>query len=306
MDDRGCLMPKIGSPAKFAVSRADQARASSVFFGLVVITALIVASAAWMGGSLGAMGRRAGDVMDGAARTLGLSVRTVEVVIADPVLRDRVRSAAMIEEGENMFRADPAGIRRRVEAIGDVVNVRVHRMWPDSVVILADPAIPVALWWSGEAWTVVDGLGRVRSDLDARAHSDLIRLAGAGAPQAAPQLFKALTRTQVLGQRVEGAVRRSGSRWTLKLSSGVLVHLPDERIETDRAGTAKKEDEPSRLELALERLETAQVSSGLLNGAFEIVDARALLPEAGERRAPQVFLTPRAERRASRTDIGAG
>jgi len=63
-------MPQIKHPADPSLRASDQVKASSVLFGLVIITALIVASAAWMGGSLSSIGKRMSGAMDGMARTV--------------------------------------------------------------------------------------------------------------------------------------------------------------------------------------------------------------------------------------------
>lgn len=165
----------------------EEVRVSSVLFGLVMLIAIVVALAAWMGGSMSQIENRFAGFMDDSARMAGVAVNEVAVLglEQDPALQQEVRDAAMIEPGENMFRADPYIIRRRVESTHKVLNVRVHRLWPDQVVIIADAAEPVALWHDGTEWTVVDGLGRVIPDEHADDHPDLVRIAGHGAPEAA-------------------------------------------------------------------------------------------------------------------------
>ena len=105
----------------------ERTQISSVIFGLVMVVALIVAGAAMLGGSLSQVGQRFGSAMDGASRSVGLSVDTVEVIGLEhvPALARQVKASAMIEPGENMFRADPHIIRRRVEDTRLVTKVRV-------------------------------------------------------------------------------------------------------------------------------------------------------------------------------------
>ena len=141
----------------------ERTQISSVIFGLVMVVAMIVAGAAMLGGSLSQIGKRWGSAMDGASRSIGLSVDTVEVIGLEhvPAVARQIKAAAMIEPGENMFRADPHTIRRRVEDTRLVAKVRVYRLWPDTVMIYAHAAEPTALWNDGERWTVVDSLGRL-------------------------------------------------------------------------------------------------------------------------------------------------
>jgi len=84
----------------------EEVRVSSVLFGLAILTALIVAAAAWMGGSLSQVERRVGHMMDSSARSLGLAVQYVSVEGVPEDLAEQIRFAALVEPGENMFRAD--------------------------------------------------------------------------------------------------------------------------------------------------------------------------------------------------------
>ena len=166
----------------------EEVRVSSVVFGFVMLVAIVVATAAWMGGSMSQIENRFASFMDDTARTVGIAVNDVSIIglEQDPALAQDIRAAAMIEPGENMFRADPHVIRRRVEGTNKVLNVRVHRLWPDQVVILADAAEPVAVWHDGQEWTVVDGLGRVIPDARADDHKQLIRLSGSRCSESRP------------------------------------------------------------------------------------------------------------------------
>ena len=211
----------------------ERTQLSSVVFGLVMVVALIVAGAALLGGSLSQMGKRWGSAMDGVSRTAGLSVETVEIVGLEhvPAVARQIKTAAMIEAGENMFRADPHLIRSRVEDTRLVTKVRVYRLWPDTVMIYAHAAEPTALWRDGDDWAVVDSLGRLMPRAHASDHPDLIKAVGAGAPEAIPALETALGLAPELRSRTDFARRVASRRWDLVLKSGTILKLPtDERL----------------------------------------------------------------------------
>jgi len=242
-------------------STGEEVRVSSVIFGVVMLVAILVATAAWMGGSLSQIGTRFGGFMDDSARLAGIDVKEVVVLgLQDnPPLEDEVRAAAMIEPGENMFRADPHLIKSRVEGTHKVLNVRVHRLWPGQVVILADAAEPVALWHDGRQWKVVDGLGRLLPGARAEDHPDLLRLAGAGAPEAAPQLTAALAAAHDINGRVAVATRIGERRWDMRFVNGVTVRLPED----------------DALEPAIDRLAKLQVRTALTQRPLEMIDLRS-------------------------------
>lgn len=248
-------------PAKFVDEvTGEEVRLSSVLFGFVMLIAILVATAAWMGGSMSQVENRFASFMDDTARMAGVSVNDVSVLglELDPALADEVRAAAMIEPGENMFRADPYVIQHRVEATRKVLNVRVHRLWPDQIVIIADAAKPVALWHDGADWQVVDGLGRVIPDAHPEDYKRLVRLAGRGAPKAAPQLAAALAAVPDVTPGVAIATRVNDRRWDLRLVSGATVRLPED----------------NGLAPALDRLATLQVRTALMDRPVKAIDLR--------------------------------
>jgi cell division protein FtsQ len=239
----------------------EEVRVSSVIFGVVMLIAILVATAAWMGGSMSQIGTRLGGFMDDTSRLVGIDVEDVSVLGLEdnPGLAEEVRAAAMIEPGENMFRADPHLIKNRVESTSKVLNVRVHRLWPGQIVILADAADPVALWHDGRQWQVVDGMGRVLPGAHAEDHAGLLRLAGRGAPEAAPQLAAALASAPDINGRVAVATRISDRRWDMRFINGLTVRLPED----------------TALEPAIERLAKLQVRTALTQRPLEMIDLRS-------------------------------
>ena len=240
---------------------------SSVIFGLMMVTALMVAAAAWMGGSLSKVETRFANAVDGVARTVGLSVDSVSVVGVEGELAETVRLAAMVEPGENMFRADPHLIKRRVEATRRVVNVSVYRLWPDQIQIYAYPAEPVALWSNGEQWAVVDSLGREMTGLPAERYVSLPKLNGAGGAEAAPELARALAGVPHLRARLQLATRIEDRRWNLVFENGAVVRLPAD----------------GKMPAAVQRLAGLQAQSNLLDRPVISIDLRV---------AERVFIKP--------------
>lgn len=271
---KGAAKAKPKRHAEPVPSFADEdVSVSSVLFGLVMIAALVVATAAFMGGSLSQIGSKVDNTTDTMARSVGLAVSSVRVVGLDhdPVLKSDVRAAAMVEPGENMFRADPQAIRARVEATRKVVNVRVHRLWPDQIVIMADPAEPMALYHDGEDWRVIDTLGRTLDD-DPLEHAGLPRLTGEGAPAAALDLVVQLDMVPELAGELAYAERVAERRWNLHMESGTVALMPRDVELGD----------------ALVRLDNLQFDTGLADRGLARLDLR--------QRGP-IYLTPAAQPR---------
>ena len=247
----------------------EEVRISSVLFGLAMLIALTVAAAAWMGGSLSQIESRFANAVDGAARSVGLGVVDVQVygLEHDPQLEGLVRGAAMIEPGENMFRANPFIIRGRIEQTGRVLNVRVHRLWPGQIIILADKADATAMMMEDGAGVLFDALGRQVAPAPEQSYADLLVLEGQGAPVALPGLLGALVEAPSLARQVETARRVAGQRWTLVLRSGLEVKLPSD----------------ADLETAIKRFEALERRTTLSGRNIAAIDLRA---------PGSVFITP--------------
>ncbi|MEM7765979.1 MAG: cell division protein FtsQ/DivIB [Pseudomonadota bacterium] len=251
--------------------RRNDASVSSIVFGLMIIVALVVSAAAWMGGSMSKVEAGVGNALDTVARSTGLAVETVVVLGLDeaPALRDDVRALAMIEPGENMWRADPHRIRTRIEGSGKVVNVTVHRLWPSQVVVTASPATPTALWHDGASWQVVDTRGRVMRDEPPARYADLLKVSGDGGEAAMPDLKAALEAAPSLDGRIQMARLVDGRRWDVLLDTGVVVRLPGR----------------GHLAEALDRFEALNRSEQIADRAIALADFRL---------RDRVFLRPSA------------
>lgn len=246
-----------------------EVRVSSVIFGLTLITAIMVAGAAWMGGSLSRMEQRMGHWMDSSARSMGFAIEHIVIEGVSEEIGREIRDAIMIVPGENMFRADPELIRTRAEATRLVMNVRVNRFWPNRVIIVATALEPVALFQQEEGFAAIDRLGGAARLQMPNEDEALLKIAGAGAPEAVTDLVAALTPYPGLEARISLATRIEERRWDLELSSGHVIRLPDDVLLAD----------------TLQRLEETHLEFSLLDRPAAVIDLRA-----GER----IFLKPSA------------
>lgn len=203
-------------------------RFATYAFGTIVTGAVMVTAASWMGGSLGAFGTRLGSGFNVIMKSAGLSVTKVVVPGLDDVLTKRVLTAANVRIGENMFGADPYVIKRRVEKIEAIGSVKVFRMWPGQISIIADPRDPVALWRTDGDWRVIDQKGRSFANVDPKQFMNLPRIEGASAAEAANGLLAALEKYPNLKVRMDMATRVSARRWNLHFKSGTEVVLPED------------------------------------------------------------------------------
>ena len=238
---------------------------STYAFGTVVAGAMMVAIAAWMGGSLASIDERINEGLDSMADATGLTVKTISIEGLNPRGKADVLNALQAEDGEfelheglNMFRADPYLIKARVDEVDSVGHVRVLRQWPNEIWILAENRTPIALWRSEGEWGVIDQLGVVMASESIQDHNALLRIEGESGNIAAPQLLAQFENYPEIGDRVVASVRVGARRWDLQLKSGIEISMPEDAL----------------FEQAANAIMELHAGTGVLDGDATRLDAR--------------------------------
>ncbi len=257
---------------------------STYAFGTVTAGAVMVAVAAWMGGSLASIDDRIQSGLDATAKSAGFTVTKISIEGLDPRTKADVLNAVAIPVDSNMFRADPFEIKKRIEEkVTNVSEVRVLRQWPNDIWILADNRRPLALWQTEGQWAVVDQVGKPMEGEDPTKFVNLPRVVGPAAGYAAPELLAQLEFHPQIAEHLEVAMRVGGRRWDLRLDTGLEIALPEDKLvdaallavyNLDEAtGVLAKDSEvtridardPERFAVGLGETRAEQQSSGLEN-----------------------------------------
>lgn len=218
---------KAPTPARDAVVKRSS-DLGSIFMGIFFLVAILIAAAAWMGGSISIVETKANQLADGVAKTLGFSVQTIHVVEhLSPEQETRLRNALGVVEGDSMFRANPHELRDRLETVPGFGGIEVHRFWPDQIAIVATPLETSVLLRNDQTGEIVpmNMTGERAADDEPQGEFHLIQ--GVGALAAYPELHDELQNFPAIETRLRYAERQGERRWDLIMTSGVRVKLPE-------------------------------------------------------------------------------
>jgi cell division protein FtsQ len=256
-DDAPTRAPLRGNPRLMPYSAAwFRDKIATYAFGTIVCGAAMIAAAAWMGGSLGAFGKRMDSGMSVIMHSAGLSVEKVKIVGLEPLVEQRARDAAAIDVGTSMLSADPYEIKRRIEKVDAVGGVSVHRFWPNQITIIAETRQPVALWQDQGGWRVIDQHGKTFAQVNPDDYMHLPRITGRNGAEAAAGLLATMADYPDLKGRIDTARRVGGRRWDVKFRGGVEVALPeDDHLKPALRSLNLLEDQNRLLEMPLARID---------------------------------------------------
>lgn len=245
--------PRARAPAKGAVGLRSTT---------ILVAALGLLMAALIGiavtGERGA--RLASGLKTGISMRLadaGFRLAEVHVKGASPLATADILRAASLYKDQPMAGMDLGEIRRRIESVGWVRDVRVVRLLPDTLLIQVAERRQLAVWQVEGRRQVIDVRGAPIPEADPARFPDLPLVVGAGANVDAADLLIELNRRPAILSQVEALVRIDQRRWDLKLRSGGLIQLPAEGVSA-----------------ALQRLDELDRESGLMRIGFERLDLR--------------------------------
>jgi cell division protein FtsQ len=243
------------------------------------VLAIFIVLAAGLG-VLDNMGRGIADTAANTARSMGLSVRVVNVqapigLEMSEYQRAEAQAIAGIVPDEVMFGVKPDEIRARVADLPWVETVMVRRLWPDQIQIVITPRAASALWQENGKLTYMDATGRKLGAANVTSAKGLALVVGQGAGPASPALFAALAPHQEVASRTSAAIRVGNRRWTLRLKSGADVLLPETNVEVALARLNQMQISHKILDRPIARLDMRTPGTLILRPTAEVLSVNA-------------------------------
>jgi cell division protein FtsQ len=226
--------------------------------GVIVVALLLILATGERGARLATA---IGADVNARLADAGFRLAAVRVKGASPLATADILRAAGLYKDQPLAGLDLNDVRRRIESVGWVRDVRVVRLLPDTLLIQVVERRQLAVWQVDGRRQVIDVRGAPIPEADPARFTSLPLVVGPGANTDAADLLLELSRRPALMSQVEALVRVDQRRWDLRLRSGGVILLPAE-------GEAA----------ALRRLDDLDRASGLMKIGFDRLDLR--VPEA--------------------------
>lgn len=195
--------------------------ALAVLFGLTGFTGFVHS------GAYDRLIATGGAPRDMIARALGFPISAVTISGQARLQQSEVLAAAQIDARSSLLFVDATAVRDRLIALPLVKAARVLKLYPDHLVINIEEREPAALWQRDGKIKVVAADGMVIDELNDERFLGLPFVVGEDADKRLPEFISLLKDLGDLSARVKAGVLVAGRRWSLTMTNGVEVKLPE-------------------------------------------------------------------------------
>ncbi|WP_244532367.1 cell division protein FtsQ/DivIB [Methylocapsa palsarum] len=196
----------------------------------VFISAVFLGAGAYgavRGGEYDAFIAENGAPADIAARVFGFGIEAVTITGQTELSEAEVLGVAEIGPRSSLPFLDVAKVRERLEKLALVKEASVTKLYPDRLLIEIEERQPFALWQKDGHVNIVASDG---TPLDLMRDQRFVRLPLVVGPGANEKLGEYLALLEAAGDmrdKIQAGILVSGRRWTLKMTNGIDVYLPE-------------------------------------------------------------------------------
>jgi cell division protein FtsQ len=203
------------------------------------------------GGQYDAFVAANGSPLDTAAKALGFGVDMVTIVGSRGLNETEVLAATRITDRNSLLFLDLGEVRDRLRQIPLVKEVSVRKLYPDRLLIEITEREPFAIWQKDGKLLVVATDGTPIQELNDQRFTDLPFVVGKGANARVGEFLKIVDSAGDLRSRIRAGILVGERRWTLKMTTGLDVKLPENDPEEAIAQFARLARESRLLDKAL-------------------------------------------------------
>ncbi|MDH5489369.1 MAG: cell division protein FtsQ/DivIB [Rhodospirillaceae bacterium] len=177
----------------------------------------------------------------------GFTVQEVFVTGRGETKRQEIMRMLEVERGAPILAYDFIKAKDRVESLPWVLNAKIERLLPDTIVLHLIERRPLALWQNDGKFFLIDEEGEVITSRGLDRFKGMMHVVGPDAPDNVGPLLELLQTQPEIKNKVKSAVRIGGRRWDLRLNGGVDVRLPEDGAPEALARLARFERESNLL-----------------------------------------------------------
>ena len=207
------------------------------FFGAVAVAGLSG------GGHLDDLRARYGEPHHALACAVGLGVETVTLSGIAQMTEAEVLDAAGIVPKTSLAFLSVAETRERLERVPLIKSASVRKLFPNELVVTLVEREPHAVWQLNGELFVVAADGTVIDGMRDGHFADLPFVVGEEANGRVKEYLALLEAAGPLKSRIRAGTLVSGRRWTLKMTNGLDVRLPEQGVAEALARLAKLQAE---------------------------------------------------------------
>ena len=189
-----------------------------------------------------------GRPRDIAARMLGFGVDAVTLSGQIELSEAELLQKAGVDARQSLMFLDVDDVRRRLMTIPLVKNANVRKLFPSRLVIEVREREPYALWQKDGSVSIIAADGAAIDSLRDEKFTRLPFVVGDGANLRIDEFLALLDAAGDLRPKIRAGILISQRRWTLKMTSGVEVMLPENNAKAALAQLVKLENESHILE----------------------------------------------------------
>ena len=215
-----------------------RARATGFVLGAIFLGSVALYGAV-RGGQYDAFVAAHGAPADMAAKVLGFDLDVVTIVGSRGLQETEVLSAAGITDRNSLLFLDIADVRDRLSKIPLIKDVSVRKLYPDRLLIEIVEREPFAIWQKDGKLLVVATDGTPIQELTDQRFADLPFVVGKGANDRVAEFLRIIDGAGDLRSRIRAGILVGERRWTLKMTNGLDVKLPENDPEATLAQFAR-------------------------------------------------------------------
>lgn len=184
----------------------------------------------WYGGHGPRLLSELGAGIENIAVAAGFGVKRITVEGQRRTTDAEITTALGAGPSTMMLAFDTDAAKERLEGVSWIKHAQVMRLLPSTLQVVVEEREPFAVWQLDGKTHVIDAEGARLAPALPDAYPTLPVVVGEGAGKAAAALIEALAHYPEVKQELLAGLRVGDRRWTLKLTSGLEIMLPDDNI----------------------------------------------------------------------------
>ncbi len=198
---------------------------------------------AMLGGQYAAFTQSEGGIPDFVARMLGFGIKGVTISGARELSEKQILDVMGIGRTNSLLFLDVAKLRDKLLSLPLVKDASVSKLYPNRVMIEIEERQPFALWQKDGAVKIIAADGTPITALNEARFINLPLVVGDGANARIAEYRALLDAAGDLRPRIKAAMLIAQRRWTLKMTNGVEVALPETGAGAAVAELARLQDD---------------------------------------------------------------